>query len=498
MKILLLILFLSISIHAQNEVSKREKKIKLHWTPSEAARYSIPKELHLNNYSLILSELTDTRDSIQLVGKNREFRFGKNLSVFTDDSLVNWCSLYFKSTLDSLGFSDSSKPKIFLHGKINNFLISETDLYEGFAELEFFATNENRDTIWSGKTNGKAYNWGTSLKEKNYQEVISNLLFNSIYLLIKKLELNFVLEEMGRKKDNYDFISLKNGLIYKGFIIDSSDKDITLWNSFNKTLIQKNQIKNVITNEDTVTYGDYNVQSVKKQGKAENKLFVYPYIKNITISDSTVIEFLKKDYREFLNDPVKVAQIELGKKLEEVFNRYSDSLTILKNTVTFDTLASLINGKPHLSITLDNNKIHFPKYVDLQNVGLDLNYILIIHHIDLDIDFDITLRSIKTASLLEGNENLGSYFLRYPIINDQYELDVDSLVFLIWDYKSKSVICKETISNDSQKEHCNNSYLFSCDNREFWDFHFESLAHKILQNTPFKNKKIETYYPDIK
>jgi len=153
-----------------------EKRIELRFTPKENVTANIPASEGLSASRVIeVLPLVDVRalSDRGLVGENREH--SRPVPIRATSSLEEFSTTVLKKCLSEWGVR-LGPGGLRLRGEITNLLVTEDQTYSTAASMRFRLEDRAGTTLWEGIVMGEAHQWGSSFKEENYNEEISDAL----------------------------------------------------------------------------------------------------------------------------------------------------------------------------------------------------------------------------------------------------------------------------------------------------------------------------------
>ena len=153
-----------------------EKLITLRFTPKENVTANIPAVEGLSApRSVEVLPLVDARglSDRALVGENREH--SRPVPIRATSSVVEFATTVLKKCLAEWGVRLGAGDLV-LRGEITNLLVTEDQAYSTAISVRFRLEDRARMTLWEGIVMGDAHQWGSSFKEENYNEEISDAL----------------------------------------------------------------------------------------------------------------------------------------------------------------------------------------------------------------------------------------------------------------------------------------------------------------------------------
>jgi hypothetical protein len=153
-----------------------EKRIALRFTPKENVTANIPATEGVTaSRSIEVLPLTDARglSDRTLVGENREHNTA--VPIRATSSVEEFATLVLKKCLAEWGVRLGTGDLV-LHGEITNLLVTEDQTYSTAVSIRFRLEDRSGNALWEGVVMGDAHQWGSSFKEENYNEEISDAL----------------------------------------------------------------------------------------------------------------------------------------------------------------------------------------------------------------------------------------------------------------------------------------------------------------------------------
>ena len=153
-----------------------EKRIALRFTPKENVTANIPASEGLSaSRAIEVLPLTDARNlsDRSLVGENREHSTAVPIRATT--SIEEFATIALRKCLGEWGVRLGAGD-LLLRGEITNLLVTEDQTYSTAASMRFRLEDRAGSTLWEGIVMGEAHQWGSSFKEENYNEEISDAL----------------------------------------------------------------------------------------------------------------------------------------------------------------------------------------------------------------------------------------------------------------------------------------------------------------------------------
>lgn len=153
-----------------------EKRIDLRFTPKENVTANVPAGEGLSaSRSIEVLPLTDGRtlSDRSLVGENREHSTA--VPIRATSSVEGFATGVLRKCLGEWGVRLGTGD-LRLHGEITNLLVTEDQTYSTAVSMRFRLEDRAGKLLWEGVVMGDAHQWGSSFKEENYNEEISDAL----------------------------------------------------------------------------------------------------------------------------------------------------------------------------------------------------------------------------------------------------------------------------------------------------------------------------------
>lgn len=127
-----------------------------------------------------VDKFVDKRKDPAKIGENQEE--DAPIPVTTMSDVGEWCGLTTGKLLSDTGFNVSTeKATRVIKGEVLQFWVVETGTYDAVVALKISVHRASDDKLlFQGNFQGVAKRWGRSLKAENYQECVSNSLFDAI------------------------------------------------------------------------------------------------------------------------------------------------------------------------------------------------------------------------------------------------------------------------------------------------------------------------------
>lgn len=153
-----------------------EKRIELSFTPKENVTANIPASEGLSvSRTIEVLPLTDARtlSDRSLVGENREHSTA--VPIRATSSVEGFATVVLRKCLGEWGVRLGTGD-LQLRGEITNLLVTEDQTYSTAVSMRFRLQDRAGKLLWEGVVMGDAHQWGSSFKEENYNEEISDAL----------------------------------------------------------------------------------------------------------------------------------------------------------------------------------------------------------------------------------------------------------------------------------------------------------------------------------
>ena len=126
-----------------------------------------------------LFNAVDSRpDRLDLIGRNIEKRDAVN--VFARSPVAPWVTQVLLSSLRDWGTPSTPNAVLVVEPEILKLFVVEEKTYKAEVTIKFRLRARDGTEIWAGVVGGAASRFGRSLKEENYQEVLSDALLSCI------------------------------------------------------------------------------------------------------------------------------------------------------------------------------------------------------------------------------------------------------------------------------------------------------------------------------
>lgn len=128
-------------------------------------------------------EVTDNRGDPEVIGRNSEKIPPRK--VTTRDSVAAFVGEHMKQLIAGNGTIevDDTGPMI-LKVEIQQFLVEETEIYNGDVRLKITLVNSSGTDLWTGITRGTSTRFGRSYSAENYYEALSDSLVDAVHNLM--------------------------------------------------------------------------------------------------------------------------------------------------------------------------------------------------------------------------------------------------------------------------------------------------------------------------
>ena len=217
-----------------------------------------------------------------------------------------------------------------------------------------------------------------------------------------------------------------------------------------------------------------------------SSLFVCPVsTEEIHISDSTIIDFLKKDYHCRDDSCLKVLRGLFYNAVQLQSENWLAELRPAWYQGSLDSFETAFRNCPKKNAGYYSFRI--PSEEMLSSYGISSRFLLILQHLDLDISSDVSV----DVDLMNDR-----YVADKVTVTDnkRYEFDADDMEFLVWDREKKQDVAYGNFDHSSAFGRCGQNPVLDgkeCDNSVFWTFHFGELVKTALLHTPFGIHKID-------
>lgn len=126
-----------------------------------------------------LSNAIDSRpDRLDLIGRNIEKR--DSVNVFSRSPVAPWVTQVLFNSFREWGTPSSPNAGLVVEPEILKLFVEEENTYKAEVTMKFRLKRRDGTEIWAGVVGGAASRFGRSLKEENYQEVLSDALLSCI------------------------------------------------------------------------------------------------------------------------------------------------------------------------------------------------------------------------------------------------------------------------------------------------------------------------------
>ena len=128
---------------------------------------------------LELFNAIDSRpDRPDLIGRNVEKR--ESVNVFSRSPVAPWVTQVLFNSLRDWGTPSTPNAGLVVEPEILKLFVVEEHTYKAEVTVKFRLKRRDGTEIWAGVVGGAASRFGRSLKEENYQEVLSDALLSCI------------------------------------------------------------------------------------------------------------------------------------------------------------------------------------------------------------------------------------------------------------------------------------------------------------------------------
>jgi hypothetical protein len=161
------------------------KDVSLEWRPSESVTGMDPIDITVfRNKKIVVMPFNDFRSNPAEIGKNVEDRADR--LVTTKDNVPKWLTDRFVQTLNEFNIKTvKDDGTIILEGDILKFYVTEKSTYKADVALKLRLKSTNGKILWENMIVGKSNKFGTSYKERNYHEGLSNACIDLVYNMLK-------------------------------------------------------------------------------------------------------------------------------------------------------------------------------------------------------------------------------------------------------------------------------------------------------------------------
>ena len=121
----------------------------------------------------ILAVVDDRPEPRHLIGQNVE-RKKAPIPVWARQPVAPWLHQVLESSFADWGTPGKPGADLLLEPIVIKFFVVEEDTYKAAVTMKFVLNRRDGTKIWAGVGGGVASRWGRSLKESNYQEVVSD------------------------------------------------------------------------------------------------------------------------------------------------------------------------------------------------------------------------------------------------------------------------------------------------------------------------------------
>lgn len=126
-----------------------------------------------------IATATDARpDHLDIIGRNIEKKAVAN--VFALSPVASWVTQVLETSFRDWGTPSAPGSELVLVPEILKLFVVEEHTYKAEVTIKFRLQRRDGTEIWAGVVGGAASRFGRSLKEENYQEVLSDALLSCI------------------------------------------------------------------------------------------------------------------------------------------------------------------------------------------------------------------------------------------------------------------------------------------------------------------------------
>jgi hypothetical protein len=214
---------------------------------------------------------------------------------------------------------------------------------------------------------------------------------------------------------------------------------------------------------------------------------IYPIqIKDIIIEDSTILSFIAIDYKVSKKDALTVLDSLLQSSIIKAFTLNADFKNVFSCQIDSNRLFT-----EELGQNSSENKIpeyckeelptRFTEVLTIEECQAD--FILFISNISIDLSLDVTVD--------------GGVWKPKIVISlaDRYKIDVEDIIFELWDINKKQIVCKGNIETEATCPKCDQMFSDPVNGIEkvsFWPVLLDSVGNAIVNATPFSKSFAES------
>lgn len=158
--------------------------IPLVWKPTTNLVPSGTIDLTGRKTARLRIEVTDNRADAGLIGRNSEKLPPRR--VTTPDNVAAFVGEHMKQIIAGTSVAEiDDASRVILKVEIQQFLVEETEIYNGDVRLKVTLVNGNDSPLWTGITGGTSIRFGRSFSAENYYETLSDSLIDAVHHLIQ-------------------------------------------------------------------------------------------------------------------------------------------------------------------------------------------------------------------------------------------------------------------------------------------------------------------------
>ena len=194
MRMMLAAFLLGVALTASSEVKLLEH-IPLQWRPTSALRLGTAQ---MTASTVTIAPFTDGRDNKELIGENREDDTPK--PVTTTDDVGAFASTSIRRLFDEAGVKTvDSNGEVIIKGEVKKFFVREESTYKSTVEIHLTVIDRDGKTLWNGLASGEAKRFGRSYQAKDYYEVLSDAVVNTVSSMLQAAEFQKALSGHGMR-----------------------------------------------------------------------------------------------------------------------------------------------------------------------------------------------------------------------------------------------------------------------------------------------------------
>jgi hypothetical protein len=180
MRMMLAAFLMSVALSASSE-AKLLEHISLQWRPTSVLRLGTTQ---MTASSVTIAPFTDGRDNKELIGENREG--DKPKPVTTTDDVGTFVSTNIRQLFNQAGVKTVDRNgEVIIKGEVKKFFVREESTYKSAVEIHLTVIDQDGKTLWNGLASGEAKRFGHSYQAKNYYEVLSDALVNTVSSMLQ-------------------------------------------------------------------------------------------------------------------------------------------------------------------------------------------------------------------------------------------------------------------------------------------------------------------------